>query len=576
MINAVTRAVILQLCVSSVWGQDLMRYNFDEGGAATQTANSASSPVGNQVAPLYPGALVDGKGCRLGASALVGNGTGRLDTGWSAALPPGTSWYLGFFMDMTATSNAPFSYTSGDFGAGQWRTYVNGAAGAGNALMRGGGITPCMIPGGAALGQPRHVLWVYDHSGHVIRGYLDGECVVTQPQVGSIVISSVNSSFIIGGFGSSSFSLAASACMDQFILGTGDPFSSGVMEMELGLCAEYQVNQPGRCSLDADGVQGGPLFFAMPSACAGVGGVINSDGMSGLPWDIGLGSASPISVSGGGIRLSDGQIVNLDFTDPALSFINGISFTSPYPGPFSLPYNLPTAGVSITGQQVNLDPSAPIGIGLSQPNQLDVVDRTVFSSVLGDDNFIQIASTTCGGPGPGGWAFGGVAYPTIFANSNGSVSASSGISDFSATVAEFLSQDARLAGFWTDLSPNVAGSTTVTVFGGVAQYDIQGVPEFGAPTTLNSVTMIVDSNTDTLTITSYAPDPTHATDSLIGFSPGGGATDPGSVSFLALMGFGPQANFASDAIYEFAAGAAIPGGFTDIQFMGGSALWIVN
>lgn len=216
-------------------------------------------------------------------------------------------------------------------------------------------------------------------------------------------------------------------------------------------------------------------------------------------------------------------------------------------------------------------------LALSQHNTfLVTAPMTVINGPITDDGFEQVSATACGGPGGGGWNFGGTVQTDLFANSNGSLTAVAGNGDFSASVAEFLTGEPRLAGLWSDLSPNVAGTTTVTVAGGVLQYDIAGVPEFGAPATLNTVTMIADSNTDTLTINAYASDAAHATDTLVGFSPGNGATDPGPVSFLSLVGAGPQVNAATDAVYEFAAGAAVPAGFTSIQFSGGANSWIVN
>lgn len=581
--------VAVCLLAGAVRAQSILRYDMNEGAGATAVNNTATAPVGTSPAPLLGGvSLVDGVGCG-GSSAFggAGNGSGpgdnTIDTGWAATTTG--SWYLSFALDLSAaTATDPFQYCTGDVAAGNWRTFTNGAAGVGNILMRGA-LNEAPITGGGAQAGRMHVLWVYDDSVPEIRGYLDGVLVDVTPQGAQIVHASTATAspfFTVGGYSGSAVSCRPGVYIDDFELGLGVPTQLQINGLVAGCVpGEYQTNQPGSSSLDIEGLQGGLLTPAVFEACIDVPGAINSDGIAGLPWDLAVGVLPAVPATSGAFITGGGQIVNQDLTDPVLTFLHGLGFTSPYPGPFMLAYNFPAGPITVAAQQVNADPAHPSGegIALSQHNQLDVVLGSTFDGPLLDDGFLQILGATCGGPATGMFLFDGISHADAYVNSNGSITFGAGDGDFSATPAEFAIGAPRIAGMWTDLSPNVGGSVTTTLLGGTLTCDFAGVPAFGGASA-NSVRMTVTA-AGLATIDAYVPDLTHTTDTLIGFSPGTSATDPGPVggvaggTILGAMGTGPFTNLATDMIYEYVFAGAPTGGWSQFTWSG-STSWDVN
>ena len=62
----------------------------------------------------------------------------------------------------------------------------------------------------------------------------------------------------------------------------------------------------------------------------------------------------------------------------------------------------------------------------------------------------------------------------------------------------------------------------------------------------------------------YQPSPGSGS-ALVGLTPGGNATDPGSVNFSSLVGAGLQTSGSSDMVYELVASGP-PTGFYSIRF----------
>lgn len=63
---------------------------------------------------------------------------------------------------------------------------------------------------------------------------------------------------------------------------------------------------------------------------------------------------------------------------------------------------------------------------------------------------------------------------------------------------------------------------------------------------------------------------------LMGLTPGGGATDPQGQSFAAAAGTGPHANAPTDMVYAFNPAGAVPTGFASIVFPNSDpTAWIV-
>jgi hypothetical protein len=86
---------------------------------------------------------------------------------------------------------------------------------------------------------------------------------------------------------------------------------------------------------------------------------------------VGYGLAPLVPASGGGLTLPDGQIVNMDLTDPTFNFL----FAPPLSGPAfvisAIPVNT-ASPLTLSFQMILLDPSAPTGVALSQANRLVV------------------------------------------------------------------------------------------------------------------------------------------------------------------------------------------------------------
>lgn len=349
-----------------------------------------------------------------------------------------------------------------------------------------------------------------------------------------------------------------------------------VDDCEFTKISEWQVNQT-CASLDIDGVQGTSAAPADVTIPEGQAAVLNINGTANAPWDIGVhvGGSLGVSASGGGITTAGGQIINLDVA-AGPSFVNNLAFDIGLT-PSSTPFALCTP-TDASGQLFTLGPNFPDFTCWSGLTQLHVVAAppclpAALSLMLGDDAFAQVtldpsASIT----------FAGTNYNDFFVNSNGSASFGAGDASFQASVASFQSGPPKLAGMWSDLSPNVGGTVDVTGTGAVVTVSFVGVPEFGTGTgTLNGFDLSFDCCLGNVTISGYQPDPAHATDTLVGLSPGGAATDPGGVSFAGFVGMGAVPGAATDMVYEFASGAAVPGGWSSIDFpFGDGSSYTVN
>ena len=140
---------------------------------------------------------------------------------------------------------------------------------------------------------------------------------------------------------------------------------------------------------------------------------------------------------------------------------------------------------------------------------------------LGDDAFVEV-------PLQFGFPFQGATYSSVFVNSNGNLTFGSGDTDFSESVFELLNDQPRIAALWDDLSPNAGG--LVFVDSGASSFTVtfQDVPEFFATTT-NTFSITFDaSGAVSITYGAIA-----SADSIVGVSPGNGATDPGATDLSA-------------------------------------------
>jgi hypothetical protein len=150
---------------------ELLYYRFDQPG--TSVSNDATSPVGNNPATITGTTLSIG-GVGLSGTALVGTGgtstANAINTNWNTNLSG--SFTIGFW-----TNNIPqtggLTYIFGDNGANGFRCFTQGAAGAGNWLMRGGGLPDIEATGAAAL-TPKYTHFVYDDVAGTLTSYVDG------------------------------------------------------------------------------------------------------------------------------------------------------------------------------------------------------------------------------------------------------------------------------------------------------------------------------------------------------------------------------------------------------------------
>lgn len=185
---------------------ELLYLTFDEG---TPIINHATTPVGNNPVNMTGAGLTVG-GSGLNGTALVGTGVSgsRIETGWNTDLSG--SFTIGFWTSDVAPSSTLY-YIFGDTGANSFRCFTNGAAGAGNWMVRGGGL-PDLTFTGAATMNSNYMHIVYDSNTGEYSGYIDGVLHTTVQHVPGHTFPT-GSGFTIGGYSSNS---GLSGMMDEF------------------------------------------------------------------------------------------------------------------------------------------------------------------------------------------------------------------------------------------------------------------------------------------------------------------------------------------------------------------------
>ena len=129
---------------------------------------------------------------------------------------------------------------------------------------------------------------------------------------------------------------------------------------------QYQTNSV-LASLDVNGVAATQYAPAVVNTAVGAPNTITFFSfLQGNAWDLGYGVAPLIPRNAGALVSSDGQIVNLDLTDPTLSTWFGATFTNSPPFQnFNMNFSFPFA-VSLSGQLAVIAPNLSDGIALSQ------------------------------------------------------------------------------------------------------------------------------------------------------------------------------------------------------------------
>jgi len=343
---------------------------------------------------------------------------------------------------------------------------------------------------------------------------------------------------------------------------------SGIIEIP-SVIPLYQTNS-GSASMDVDGILSGGYSAAIATKCTGATSNVNfGGGLVGNGWDMGYQFTALVpGTVGAGFTTPGGQVVNLVLTQP-MTFLNGGVAPDLFTTSFSA-FTLPIAmamPLTASGQTLVANVGNPDGFSLTQGCQINILAGTPTTQVLslGDDAsaLVAVGPPLCGF---GGVSLLGTVYTDFFVNSNGFVSFTVGSGDFTATVAEFAAQMPRACGMWTDLSPNISGTIQVVPNANDISVEFMNVPEFGASGNTSSFDIVFD-DTGGLSINNYAPSPSHGTSTLVGIGNGAGGVTGTPISFATLAGAGLQVTGSpQDAVFEFAAGGAVPVGWTTVNW----------
>jgi subtilisin family serine protease len=129
---------------------------------------------------------------------------------------------------------------------------------------------------------------------------------------------------------------------------------------------EYQVNGP-RATLNVNSVTGTTSVPALVQIAVGVPTPLSFlSNQTGQPWDLGFGANPLIPRSAGAFATSQGEVVNLDLTDPLFgTWFDYLSTSPPFANQvFSVTFPVPT---TFSAQLILLAPFQPSGVALSQP-----------------------------------------------------------------------------------------------------------------------------------------------------------------------------------------------------------------
>lgn len=318
----------------------------------------------------------------------------------------------------------------------------------------------------------------------------------------------------------------------------------------------FQTNQPG-CALDFDGVLGTPTLAANSNRCAGANVVATSTVTAGLLHNIGLELAAPSSL---GVVLPDGQIFNLNWSSTAWLFGGSLGGFTVSPGTWQIAFGAFVG--TLSAQSVALDPSAPLGVLLSQPCSVTGHANSLLALPNADDAAYTVtlsAAPLCAPP----VSWYGSSYTQITVSTNGLVSpGSAGVTGWYPNTASAMTNPGSF-GIWADLHPGVGAAITVNGNGFNNGVDVSftDVPYWGTTVTSTfnvSMDPIIGSRIEGISGLG-----THlSATAMILHSQGGGlATDPGPSAFVFGGVFATLQ--ASDMIY--AIGPASPALATGID-----------
>ena len=201
-------------------GQGVPEYMYFKFDAAGSQQNYASTPVGTNPAPIT-GLTIGGTG-QFG-TALVGTyvAGNSMNTGWATSMP-NAGWTISMWVNNISNGNSNPNYLFGDVNATSFRCFSDGAAGANNIILRGGGLNDVIAT--AAGPGPTVVTFVY--TGSSVKWFENGVLggTVAQP---SVTITGAGP-FLIGAY-STSAGMPSGGLMDEFRM-----YSRALSDAEVG------------------------------------------------------------------------------------------------------------------------------------------------------------------------------------------------------------------------------------------------------------------------------------------------------------------------------------------------------
>lgn len=133
---------------------------------------------------------------------------------------------------------------------------------------------------------------------------------------------------------------------------------------------EYQENQLG-AAMAIDNVTGGPYLPALVTLPVNQNGTLAlSSTAAGQPWELVIGTAPLVPLSGGAIQSANSHILNVSLADPTLLLLWNF-FQSPPMANVSFPVSFP-APIGLSTQLAVVDPVQSGGLSFSQPTRLTV------------------------------------------------------------------------------------------------------------------------------------------------------------------------------------------------------------
>ena len=322
---------------------------------------------------------------------------------------------------------------------------------------------------------------------------------------------------------------------------------------------DYQVNQA-NAYMDFDFILATPYAPAIDNKC--VGGIVNACANSnGLPADVVVNLAPLVPLSGGGIQLNPGSIVNLDFTAGFMQLFGVFIPLGNAAGVCPILFGAPGGTLSV--QMVVIDFAAPGFISLSQACQLNGIPSGSVTLVNADDAVYTVSLASICEPNVN---FYGTSYPDISVSTNGLVSPGpAGVFFWVPSTAAAITNPGSF-GVWSDWQSNANPFASIVVngaglFGGV-DVTYTNVPYWGSATTS---TFVVGLDAAGPRIDGMTGLGTNPTGTMILVSQGGGlATDAGATAF----GIGGGATAApTDMLYAIGTGSpALAGGANNLWF----------